>query len=61
MNWDIALSGKNYGKELWLQTQREISETFFISSYKGYIAEVLLNILFCISVVSNFTQKNSSI
>ena len=45
-NREIALSQKNSGKD-GRKTPREISESFFISNYIGYIVEVYS--IFCIS------------
>ena len=54
-NREIALSQKNSGKD-GRKTPREISESFFISNYIGYIVEVYS--IFCISFLFyNFKKK----
>ena len=57
-NREIALSEKKSGKDGWKLHLIWV----FISNYKTHLAEVLLNILFCIAFVFyNFTHKSSSI
>ena len=58
-NREIALSQKNSGKD-GRKTPREISESFFISNYIGYIVEVYS--IFCISFLFyNLKKKKKKI